>query len=595
MGNHEYRKSADTEVHRAEVRDTATLERMTAAWQEANDAYRESERRYRELVESSLGLICTHDLDGGILSINPAAATSLGYRPEDGIGRNLREFLAPDKRNLFDDYLRRIRHHGQDAGLMSVVARTGETRVWMYRNVLSQGPHGISYVLGHAIDITERVAAERNLRQREHALRLAHSELESRVRERTADLERANERLRVEIAEREEAEHDRETALIEQRDTLAFLGNVSERLAPLITLEQLVEVSCQLPVPFLADWTIVHTVDADQSIRCLKMAHAGALPEDLFPSEVSVSEHRSISHLDRVIGTGRVSVFDVSQPAGRRNVYPAVTAAALKNAGANSLAMIPFVVAGRVKSVLSLFARGEGRYSGPRSLVVDDVARRIGLALDRIQLYREAQEANRLKDEFLSTLSHELRTPLNAIFGWARILRTRQLDDRTAHGLEVIQRNADAQIRLIEEVLDVSRIIAGKMTITMEAVDLAAILRATIDTVRLSMDAKRIRFQPHIETVPVIAGDSQRLQQVFSNLLSNAIKFTRSEGTISVTLRQAAGGIEFEIADTGVGIRREVLPFVFDRFRQADSSTTRMYGGLGLGLAIVRHIVELHG
>src|SRR5262249_44876668 len=203
-------------------------------WQEASDALRDSERRYRELVEYSLGLICTHDLSGNILSINPAAAKSLGYRPEDGIGHNLREFLAADTRHLFDDYLRRIQELGHDAGLMRVVARTGAERVWIYRNVLSHGPGG-SYALGHAIDVTDRVDAERTLRQREQALGTAHRELEGRVAERTAALAEANDRLRVESAEREQAERSRQRALLEQRDMLAFLTRVSDRLAPLVT------------------------------------------------------------------------------------------------------------------------------------------------------------------------------------------------------------------------------------------------------------------------------------------------------------------------------------------------------------------------
>src|SRR5262245_18389574 len=148
--------------------DPATLEGITAAWQEASDALRDSERRYRELVEYSLGLICTHDLSGNILTINPASANSLGYQPEDGVGRNLREFLSADTRHLFDDYLRRIQEHGQDAGLMRVEARAGTHRVWMYRNVLSRGPGG-TYVLGHAIDVTERITAERTLRESEPA------------------------------------------------------------------------------------------------------------------------------------------------------------------------------------------------------------------------------------------------------------------------------------------------------------------------------------------------------------------------------------------------------------------------------------------
>jgi signal transduction histidine kinase/CheY-like chemotaxis protein len=258
--------------------------------------------------------------------------------------------------------------------------------------------------------------------------------------------------------------------------------------------------------------------------------------------------------------------------------------------------VLPLVIDGKVSAVLSLLSRTDRRYIGAGSLVLADVAHRTRLALERIQLYREAQEANRLKDEFLSTLSHELRTPLNAIYGWARILRGRSLDESTARAVAVIQRNAEAQIRLIEEVLDVSRIITGKMALAMEVVDVADSVRAAIDIVRPAMHAKRIRFDQWIEeTVPAIRGDGHRLQQVFWNVLSNALKFTGNDGAISVWLRSVPGHVEFEIADTGVGIRRDVLPFVFDRFRQADSSTTRSHGGLGLGLTIVRHIVELHG
>jgi PAS domain S-box-containing protein len=424
MPERERAKSSAANRMSAEQRDAqqTTLEGVTAAWQETSDALRESERRYRELVESSLGLICTHDLTGTILSINPAAANSLGYRPEDGIGRNLREFLSPDKRDLFDEYLQHIREAGRDAGLMSVVTRSGSTRVWMYRNILSHGPDIIPYVLGHAIDVTERIDAERTLRRNQEVLRRARNELEERVKERTIALEQVNARLRVEIAEREEAERARD------------------------------------------------------------------------------------------------------------------------------------------------------------------------------RLYQEAHDANRLKDEFLSTLSHELRTPLNAIFGWARILRTRDLDAKSAHAVEVIERNAEAQVRLIEEVLDVSRIVTGKMALTMEPTDVRAVIHATVDTVRPAMRAKRIKFEEKIvDDLPTVSGDAHRLQQVFWNLLSNAVKFTGNHGAITLTGRVEPPVVEFEITDTGIGIGREVLPFVFDRFRQADSSTTRMHGGLGLGLAIVRHIVELHG
>jgi PAS domain S-box-containing protein len=545
-----------------------TLAGLTAAWQEASTALQDSERRYRELVEYSLGLICTHDLSGVILSINPAAATSLGYRPGDGIGHNLREFLSPDTRHLFDDYLTRIRDRGDDAGLMRVVSRDGGEKVWMYRNVLSRDPAGVSYVLGHAIDITERVAVERTLREREQALRAAHAELESRVTARTSELQTANERLHREIADREKAERSRERALIEQRDVLAFLANFSDRLAPLVSFEQLLEVIRRLPVPFLADWTLLHLVGEDGSI---------SLPTPpSTPGSVTVSP----SALGRVIATGDIAIIAVDEHPGEQ---------------ARSAALLPLVMDGRVAAVLTLASAIDGRFEGSGLLIVEDITRRIRLALDRIQLYREAQEANRLKDEFLSTLSHELRTPLNAIFGWAKILQGRDLDASTAHAVEVIRRNAEAQTKLIEEVLDVSRIITGKMALADEPLDVAAIVRATIDTVRPTLHAKRIRLTERIDKVATVTGDSHRLQQAFWNVMSNALKFTEKGGSISITVRQGEDSVEIEVADTGAGIRRDMLPFVFDRFRQADSSTTRRHGGLGLGLAIVRHVVELHG
>ena len=545
----------------ARRRESATLESVTAAWREATDALRDSDRRYRELVEYSLGLICTHDLTGTILSINPAAANSLGYRPDDGIGRNLRDFLSPERRHLFDDYLQRIQEQGHDEGLMSVTARMGENRVWLYRNVLSQNPDGSPYVLGHAIDVTDRIAAERKLRT-------AHAELEERVKDRTTELEQA-------------------------RDMLAFLVNFSDQLAPLVTFDELVDVVRSLAVPFLADGALLHLVGDDGSIRRLPSRASESARAPVPALDPPAAASAEATHLADVIVSGDVTVLAGDLLASRPIAPGIVAAEALP--GTQAAALVPLVMDGRVRAVLSLLSRAADRYSGSSSLVLGDVARRIHLALDRIQLYREAQEANRLKDEFLSTLSHELRTPLNAIFGWANILRGRNLDDHTAHAVTVIQRNAEAQVRLIEEVLDVSRIITGKMALTMELLDIGAIVRAAVDVVRPTLHAKRIRFEEHLGTVGPVLGDAHRLQQVFWNLLSNALKFTGNQGTITVWLRAAPGRVEFEIADTGVGIRREVLPFVFDRFRQADSSMSRTHGGLGLGLAIVRHIVELHG
>ena len=208
----------------------------------------------------------------------------------------------------------------------------------------------------------------------------------------------------------------------------------------------------------------------------------------------------------------------------------------------------------------------------------------------------EAELANRTKDEFLATLSHELRTPLSAILGWSHILRTNQLGKKDwTRGLETIERNARVQSQLIDDLLDVSRIISGKIRIEPRAVDLATVIDAAIDSVRPTFEAKEIQFETDVESRDsIVLGDANRLQQIFWNLFSNAVKFTPQGGRVRVQVREQDFGVKVSVIDSGVGITPEFLPYIFDRFSQADGSTTRAHGGLGLGLAIVRHLVELH-
>ncbi|HEV7300100.1 MAG TPA: PAS domain S-box protein [Tepidisphaeraceae bacterium] len=209
----------------------------------------------------------------------------------------------------------------------------------------------------------------------------------------------------------------------------------------------------------------------------------------------------------------------------------------------------------------------------------------------------EAERASRMKDEFLATLSHELRTPLNAILGWSQILRMSNRDEgELEEGLQTIERNARAQTQIIEDLLDMSRIISGKVRLDVQPVDLTAVVSAAIDTVRPAAAAKRVQVQSVLDplTHPVSA-DPNRLQQVFWNLLSNAVKFTPSGGRVQVSVHRVNSHIEVSVTDTGEGINPQFLPHVFDRFRQADASTTRRHGGLGLGLSIVKQLTELHG
>ncbi|MGN6368840.1 MAG: PAS domain S-box protein [Phycisphaerae bacterium] len=209
----------------------------------------------------------------------------------------------------------------------------------------------------------------------------------------------------------------------------------------------------------------------------------------------------------------------------------------------------------------------------------------------------EAERVNRMKDEFLSTLSHELRTPLNAILGWSQLIQRGKGDPETLNeGLTVIERNARVQTQLIEDLLDMSRIISGKVRLDVQRLDPATVLEAAIASVQPSADAKGIRIVKVLDPLAgPVAGDPNRLQQVAWNLLNNAIKFTPKGGKVTVLLERVNSHIEFTVADTGQGIKAEFLPYVFDRFRQGDATTTRHHGGLGLGLAIVKHLVELHG
>ncbi|MGE5658319.1 MAG: PAS domain-containing protein [Actinomycetota bacterium] len=254
--------------------------------------------------------------------------------------------------------------------------------------------------------------------------------------------------------------------------------------------------------------------------------------------------------------------------------------------------------------LIQLSDKYEGEFTEPDEAILVQLAQMASVAIENTRLYEAQQQArsaaevaNRIKDEFLAVLSHELRSPLNPILGWVKLLRNRKLsEEKVAQALETIERNAKLQAQLIEDLLDVSRILRGKLALNAVAVDLAATVEAAIETVRLAADAKSI--QVHLvcdSAVGKVLGDPNRLQQVVWNLVSNAVKFTDAGGQVEVHLQQVGTQAVVKVTDTGIGINSEFLPYVFDYFRQADSATTRCFGGLGLGLAIVRHLVELHG
>jgi PAS domain S-box-containing protein len=379
-----------------------------------------------------------------------------------------------------------------------------------------------------------------------------------------------------------------------------FLAEASRRLASLtLDYEGTLESVAALAVPAHADWCFVDLAESDGSYSRAAVAHvdparasmAAALEQRHLPEARAAAEIARLQRGDcreRNAGVLRQMIAATDDP---------TYAARLACLPGEAVMSVPLRARDRAIGVMTFVWAEAGRTFGPDDCAL---ARQLGntaaLALDNARLYREAQRVNRVKDEFLATLSHELRTPLNAVLGWARLLRTGKLDDGArARALETIERNASAQAQLIEDLLDVSRIISGKFQVDVRVVDLAAVSDAALDAVRLAAEARHITLVAHIDPVPQLAGDPTRLQQVVWNLLSNAIKFTPKGGRVELRVTSVESHVEIAVEDDGEGIRADFLPYVFDRFRQADGTTTRAHSGLGLGLAIVRHLVELHG
>ncbi|MGL5062139.1 MAG: PAS domain S-box protein [Microcoleus sp.] len=389
---------------------------------------------------------------------------------------------------------------------------------------------------------------------------------------------------------------------------LALLSSAS------LDLDEALQGLADLAVPALADWCCIHLLRADGTIVLQAVAHSD-------PHQVALLwqidrrapiDPEGRHGVAKVLRSGKSQVYaNIPDSALSAIVPDAELLAMLREAGGLSAMCVPPIARGRTLGVISLLLCGDsGRGFGAKDLaVVEDLARDAAVAIDNARLYREAQEANRMKDEFLATLTHELRTPLHAILGWAQILRQRQLSpEKTAVGLETIERNARLQSQNIDDLLEVSRILSGNICLKRQPVDLARAIELAVAAVRPDAEAKGIELISVGGTIEPVSGDAARLQRVVWNLLSNAVKFTPDRGRVEIRLskvsesrgsgnRAAAAGdfAEISISDTGIGISQEFLPFVFDRFRKADGSSERYYGGLGLGLAIVRHLVELHG
>lgn len=333
-------------------------------------------------------------------------------------------------------------------------------------------------------------------------------------------------------------------------------------------------------------------VDADEAV-------AFATPDGPVPRLHSAIAGELPGERERVLA--QAAAHTAALPSGARERRGATALAAMLRSGPDGAWLsAPLAVrAGRTLGWLHVRQRGESFFTEEDASLLTQLSQTTALALENL-LSAEAREANRLKDEFLTTLSHELRTPLTAILGWTRLLRSgRTPAERTAHGLEVIERNVKAQAKLIDDLLDVSRIVTGKLRLAPQPIAFVPIVESAIDAMRPAADARGVAITLALDAGLAgsdrLTGDADRLQQVVLNLLSNAVKFTPKGGRVTVSVRREKDGFVLQVADTGRGIPPSFLPHVFERFRQGDSSTTRVHGGLGIGLSLVRHIVELHG
>jgi len=383
-------------------------------------------------------------------------------------------------------------------------------------------------------------------------------------------------------------------------ERVRFLAEASRILASSLDYHGTLTSVARLAVPHVADWCVVDILGDDGTLQRLAVAHVDpelvALVRDLherYPPN-PLSRHGVVN----VVRTGKPEIVDqVLDEWLVRAARNAEHLGALRRLQLKSYMCVPLVARGRTVGAITLVTVTDRRYARDDLLLAEDLAWRMATAIDNARLYEEAQHASRTKDEFLAIVSHELRTPLTATLGWLHLLRTNKLDvEATEEALESLERSTRAQVQLIGDLLDISRIVSGKFNMEFAPVDPAALVESVIGIIRPTTVTKDITVEHHVERgLGRVLGDSDRLQQVLWNLASNAIKFTPKGGSVRIELRRADGDAEIVISDTGIGIRPDFLPFVFDRFRQGDSSTTRAHSGLGLGLAIVRYLVEAHG
>jgi PAS domain S-box-containing protein len=519
---------------------------------------RKSEEQFRRIVDTALEGIWQLDAEGRTVYCNRRMAELLGYTREEILGRSAFDFLAPESLPK-----------GREAWGSQRDAPAVEEYVFVHRD-------------GHPVRMRSSAAPVHEEGRFAGAVAMFTD---------VTDTHRSAEALRK--SEARKATHLAVTQVLAEAETL---DDALHRI--LAAAGEGLECDCG------ALWQVDTEANA---LRCLETWHRDGTDVARFESlsrQTSFSPGVGLPGRVWTSGEGAWIVElgkDANFPRGEEAMA----------AGLTSAFAFPIAVGREVLGVMELFSR-ESRAPDPELLStflgvgsqIGQFLRRKRMEDERVQLLeneqaarREAEAAGRAKDDFLAVLSHELRTPLNAIVGWAHLLRTGQLDEeQAARAVEVIDRNAKAQAQIVADVLDVSRIVMGKIRLETRPVDLSAVVETALDGLRPAAEAKAIRLETALAPGGArVTGDVDRLQQVAWNLVSNAVKFTPSGGRVLVQLRQAGGLAELRVEDTGMGIEADLLPHVFERFRQGDSSTTRAHGGLGLGLALVRHLVEMHG
>jgi signal transduction histidine kinase/ActR/RegA family two-component response regulator len=384
-------------------------------------------------------------------------------------------------------------------------------------------------------------------------------------------------------------------------ETLLLLADARKLLDNCTCYQAMVAQIANLLVSRLASWCSIDLLSPEKKIVRVAVTHrdpnkADLAKEMLLHHPASPTAKRGVY---RVIETGKsILIPDMPESDWAQRADTPRHLQLLMELGSTSYMCVPLIARGKVVGSIMLLS-GERVFDEYDLQTAEELARSIAMAMDNVNMFRTMQEAVRVRDEFLATLSHEIRTPLNVILGWINILKTEKLDDNgLRQALDVLDRNTQLQARLINDLLDLSRIMSGKLLLNLKPVDLEKLLQSSSESLELTAKQKGLSLKLELQTTnATVSGDSSHLQRMIFNLLTNAIKFTPAGGTVEVELKNHADNqsAQIYIRDNGVGIEPGFIPHVFEAFRQENGSTTRVHEGLGLGLAITKHIVEAHG